>query len=88
MCEVPLRISSKQEPILKARFEAGRQIYHALLGEAQKRLSLVRQSVWYMQAQKSTGPKERRAHFSAARQAHGFSTYALEAVADAMRRTT
>jgi len=88
VCEVPLRITRRQEQILNARFEAGRQMYNALLAEAQKRLALVRQSVWYAKAKKSTDKKERQAHFAAARQAHGFSAYALEAVADEMRRTT
>ena len=88
VCEVPLRVTDRQERILEARFEAGRQLYNALLGEAKKRLALVRQSVWYTKAKKSTDKKERQAHFSAARQAHGFSVYALEAVVDDMRRTT
>ena len=80
VCEVPLRVTDQQERILAARFEAARQLYNALLGEAKKRLSLVRQSIWYTKAKKSTDKKERQAHFSAARQAHGFSAYALEAV--------
>jgi transposase len=63
-------------------------MYNALLGEARKRLELVRQSIWYTKAKKSTDKKERQAHFAAARQNYGFSAYALEAVADEMRRTT
>jgi transposase len=63
-------------------------LYNALLGEAKKRLALVRQSVWYTKAKKSADKKERQAHFAAARQAYGFSACALEAVADEMRRTT
>ena len=73
---------------METRFEAGRQLYNALLGEATKRLALVRQSIWFALAKKSTDKKERQAHFAAARQAHGFSAYTLEAVADEMRRTT
>jgi transposase len=88
VCEVPLRVIKHQERILEARFEAGRQLYNALLGEAKKRLALVRQSVWFVLAKKSTDKKERQAQFAAARHAHGFSAYALEAVADEMRRTT
>ncbi len=88
VCEVPLRVTDQQERTLEARFEAGRQLYNALLGEARKRLALVRQSIWYTKAKKTKDKKERQAHFSAARQAHGFSAYALEAVADEMRRTT
>jgi len=88
VCEVPLRVTRRQERTLEARFEAGRQIYNALLGEAKKRLALVRQSIWYTKAKKSSNKKERQAHFAAARQAHGFSAYALEAFADKIRRTT
>jgi hypothetical protein len=36
VCEVPLRVTRRQERTLEARFEAGRQIYNALLGEAKK----------------------------------------------------
>ena len=88
VCEVPLQVTRHQERILETRFEAGRQLYNALLSETKKRLALVRQSVWYTKAKKSTDKKERQAHFAAARQAYGFSAYALEAVADEMRRTT
>ncbi|WP_181362800.1 RNA-guided endonuclease TnpB family protein [Sulfoacidibacillus thermotolerans] len=88
MCEFPLRVTRRQERTLEARFEAGRQMYNVLLGEARKRLSLVRQSIWYTKAKKSSNKKERQAHFAAARQAHGFSAYALEAFADKIRRTT
>ncbi|MFX4302321.1 RNA-guided endonuclease TnpB family protein [Alicyclobacillus tolerans] len=88
VCEVPLRVTRRQERTLEARFEAGHQLYNALLGEARKRLSLVRQSIWYTKAKKSTDKKARQAHFAAVRQAHGFSAYALEAFADEMRRTT
>ncbi len=80
VCEIPLQVTRHQERILETRFEAGRQLYNALLGEATKRLALVRQSIWFALAKKSTDKKERQAHFAAARQAHGFSAYALEAV--------
>ncbi len=88
MCEVPLRVTRCQERTLEVRFEAGHQLYNAFLGEATKKLALVRQSIWYTKAKKSTDKKARQAHFGAARQAHGFSAYALEAFADEMRRTT
>ncbi|RIV18376.1 transposase [Alicyclobacillaceae bacterium I2511] len=88
ICEIPLRVTRRQEQILEARFEAGRQLYNALLGEAKKRLALVRQSIGYTKAKISANKKERQAHFAVARQAHGFSAYSLEAFADEMRRTT
>ncbi|WP_035454278.1 hypothetical protein, partial [Alicyclobacillus herbarius] len=40
VCEIPLRVTRRQEQILEARFEAGRQMYNAVLGEAKNRLAL------------------------------------------------
>lgn len=47
VCEIPLRVTRRQEWTVEARFEAERQLYNALLREAKKRLKLIRQSVWY-----------------------------------------
>jgi len=88
ICEIPLRVTRQQEKKLEFRFEAARQLYNALLGEAKRRLALFRQSIWYTKAKQTKDEAERRAHFAAARTAHGFSSYALEAVADGMRRDT
>jgi len=88
VCEIPLRVTRRQEKKLDVRFEAARQLYNALLGEAKRRLALFRQSIWYTKAKQTKDEDERRAHFDAARTAYGFSSYALEAVADGMRRDT
>ena len=87
-CEIPLRVTRRQEKKLEARFEAAWQLYNALLGEAKRRLALFRQSIWYTKARQTKDEGERRAHFAAARTAYGFSSGALEAVADGMRRDT
>jgi hypothetical protein len=45
--ELPLIVNSEQKRILLARFEAGRQLYNACLGEALKRYKLMIRSVAY-----------------------------------------
>ena len=65
---------------LAARLEAARQVYNACLGEALRRLGLVRQSVWFGKG-RATPPRqrqERQAHFRAARDQQGFSDSALQ----------
>jgi hypothetical protein len=44
VCEVPLRVSRAQERTLLARLEAARQVYNARLGQARRRVRLVRES--------------------------------------------
>lgn len=85
-------MNRKQEKILLARFEAGRQMYNALLGEAKRRLALMRQSVLYQTAQ-AISPKdenrrkERQAYFRTARQTYGFSEYSLSQYATQLRKS-
>lgn len=72
---------------LAARFEVARQVYNACLGEALRRLRLVRESVWYTKAG-ATAPQrkvERQAHFRAARDRHDFSDAALQRYAIRLR---
>ena len=79
VCEVPLRVNPTQEDILQTRFEAARQLYNALLGEAIRRLHLLQQSRAYREAHqipRGQGHK-RAAAFAAARQVIGFTEYAL-----------
>ncbi len=45
--ELPLKTTSVQETKILTRLEAGRQLYNACLGEALKRLDLIRQSREY-----------------------------------------
>src|SRR5215469_748875 len=80
--EVPLRVSPAQERILLARLEAARQVYNACLGEARKRVQLVRESKAFQRARiLSRDDQERTPLFRAARAQHGCSDYALQAYA-------
>ena len=82
VCEVPLRVSRAQERMLLARLEAARQVYNACLGEARRRVRLVRESKAYQHAR--TLPRDdpaRKERFREARAQHGFSEYALHAYA-------
>ena len=78
VCEVPLRVSPAQERTLLARLEAARQVYNACLGEARKRVRLVRESKAFQHARTlSRGDPARKTRFRAARAQHAFSEYAL-----------
>jgi hypothetical protein len=50
VCELPLRVTPAQQRVLLARLEAARQVYNACLGEAKRRVGLVRQSKAFQQA--------------------------------------
>ena len=72
VCEVPLRVSRAQERTLLARLEAARQVYNACLGEARRRVRLVRESKAYQHAR--TLPRDdpaRKERFREARAQHG-----------------
>jgi len=82
VCEVPLRVSRTQERTLLARLEAARQVYNACLGQARRRVRLVRESSAYQRARML--PRDdpaRKALFAQARSQHAFSEYALHAYA-------
>ncbi|MGB7442006.1 MAG: hypothetical protein WA919_13120, partial [Coleofasciculaceae cyanobacterium] len=50
--EIPLTVNPSEEKVLLSRLEAGRQLYNACLGEAIRRVRLVRQSKLFGQAKK------------------------------------
>ena len=82
VCEVPLRVSRAQERVLLARLEAARQVHVTCLGQARRRVRLVRESKAYQHAR--TLPRDdpaRKERFREARTQHGFSEYALHAYA-------
>lgn len=88
ICELPLRVTPAQERVLLARLEAARQVYNACLGEAKRRVGLVRQSKAFQQARAL--PKDdpaRRTLFAEARAASACSEYALHAYADQLRQS-
>jgi putative transposase len=79
---VSLRVTPAQERTLLARLEAARQVYNACLGQARRRVRLVRESKAYQHAR--TLPRDdpaRKALFREARAQHGCSEYALHAYA-------
>src|ERR1051326_4871962 len=82
VCEVSLRVTPAQERMLLARLEADRQVYNVCLGEARKRVRLVRESKAFQRAR--TLPRDdpaRKALFAQARTHQGCSEYALHAYA-------
>src|SRR5215468_11125799 len=82
VCEVPQRVRPHEEHTLLARLEAARQVYNACLGEARKRVRLVRESKAFRAARTlSRDDPERTQLFRAARAHHAFSDYALQAYA-------
>ena len=58
VCELPLRVPLSLGRRLAAKLEAARQTYNACLGEALRRLWLVRQSVWF--ARGKATPRQRK----------------------------
>lgn len=61
--ELPLRVHSGQDKTLRTRFEAGRQIYNACLGECLRRLDLMRESKDYQHARAMPRGKDRTKAF-------------------------
>ena len=90
MCEILLRVTQAQARVLGTRFEVARQFYNALLGEALRRLGLLRQSTAYQAARRDiprTRPTERAHAFLMARQAVGFTEAALSQYATRIHHT-
>ena len=82
--EIPLKVDSKLESKLNARFQAGRQLLNACLSEALIRMELVRKSEPYQQAKKLNREKQKKQRkdlFKKAREQHRFSEYDLHSFA-------
>lgn len=80
--ELPLKTDPRQESVLLKRLNAGRQLYNAVLGEAMRRVQLVRQSKIYRGAKKLRKDNPlRKKLFKEAREAHQYSEYALHSYA-------
>lgn len=79
--ELQLVVSGAADRVMAGRLEAGRRLYNAVLHEALKRLTLMRQSKqWHAARALPKGPS-RTAAFKACNTRFGFSEYALHAVA-------
>jgi len=63
--ELPLVITRQQEKTLEARLDVARQVYNGCLGEALRRLRLMRQSVEFRSARRLSKGKERAKAFKA-----------------------
>lgn len=78
ICELPLKETLEGDQVFHTALEAGRQLYNACLGEAKRRLKLVRQSEEYQQAQRmKKGDLHRTRRFREACQKYGFREYDL-----------
>ncbi len=79
LLELPLVVNPGQARRLRAHFEAARALYNALLGEALKRMHLMREDPQWQVARTipRTHKQERNAAFSRLRQQYGFSEYAM-----------
>jgi transposase len=87
LLELPLQVSSQQAKQLRAHFAAARCLYNTLLGEATKRLRLMRSDPRWQEARQAANKQERTARFSQLRQEYGFSEYALHAYSTGARTT-
>jgi len=78
---IPLIVTSQDEAELLSRFQAGRQLYNALLSESMKRMQLVRSSDLYQEARKLSKGKIKNDAFKASYQQYRYSEYDLQAYA-------
>jgi len=86
--ELLLVVSPVNEGVLLSRLEAARQMYNALLGEAMRRVRLIRQSKDFKRAGslKPSNP-ERKVLFKRARERYEFSEYALHSYSTKLRHS-
>ncbi len=86
--ELPLVVSPANEGVLLSRLEAARQLYNACLGEAMRRVKLIRQSRDFTLARslKPSNP-ERKVLFKRVRERYDFSEYALHSYSTQRRKS-
>ncbi len=82
--ELPLKVDSKQDSELQARFNAAMRLYNNVLAESRARMELVRKSEAYQAAKKVSRDrkKERSDAFKLAREAYRFNDYDLQSYAN------
>ena len=88
ICELALKVAPAIEGVLLSRLDAARQMYNACLGEAMRRVNLIRQSKDFNKARslKPSNP-ERKVLFKRARERHDFSEYAIHSYTTHLRRS-
>jgi transposase len=89
--EIPLSANAGAAKRMRSRFEAGRNLYNAVLGEAVKRLKSMRRSPEWKAAcaiPKGLQNKDQRKEaFASAREKYGFSEYAFHRFATTIRNS-
>lgn len=75
--ELPLVVTPGAERTLLPRFESGRRLYNAVLGEALKRQRLMRESKAWQKARLLKDKKERAATFRKISSEYSFTSYSL-----------
>jgi putative transposase len=79
--EIPLVVTSQDEAETSSRFQAGRQLYNALLNESMVRMKLVCSSDLFQEARKLPKGKIRNDAFVAARKEYRYSDYDIQSYA-------
>jgi len=79
--ELPLQTTPHDAKILEVRLDAGRQLYNACLGEALRRLDLMRESKAWEEARTCRDKGKRRKLFHSIQERYGFSDYNIQAFA-------
>lgn len=79
--ELPLVVQPERARVMVGRFEAGRRLFNAVLGDALKTLDLMRQSKAWQNARLMPKGKPRNAAFSACNKLFKFTEYDLHALA-------
>ena len=85
IAEFQLCATPADERALRIRLDAGRNIYNAALGEALRRLNLMRESKAYQAARAMPKGKDRAAAYRDLRRRFGFSFYDLKPFTAACR---
>ncbi len=85
--ELPLNTNPVQESTILVRLDAGRQLYNACLGEALKRLNLIRQSKEFQQIRKLPKGDNRNEAFNALNKEFGFREYDIHHYAAGIRHS-
>ncbi len=79
--ELPLVVQPEQDRVMISRFEAGRRLCNATLGDALKTLDLMRESKVWQAARLMPKGKERSKAFAACNKQFGFTEYDIQAIA-------
>lgn len=85
--ELPLNTIPVQESTILVRFEAGRQLYNACLGETLKRLDLLRQSKDFQKIRKLPEGADRTEAFKELNKKFEFTQYDIHHYAVGIRHS-